>query len=168
MVKQGQTWSNGAKQDHKWDHTGQNQANLGHRGPNAAIQGQIGPNGTKHGPNRPIWVKRVKWNQTGPNGDQWAITSLFGKPFICCSLPHVTYYLPCDLISAKLLNPICHGLLGPDRFRFCLLEKGVLELCWAATIKPRKIERSVFFLLDHNRSLRTVKKFNCMFPTKKK
>ena len=34
--------------------------------------------------------------------------------------------------------------------QFCYLEKGVLELHQAATIKPRKIERSVFFLLDHN------------------
>ena len=30
------------------------------------------------------------------------------------------------------------------------LEKGVLELCRAATIKPRQIERSCFLLLDHN------------------
>ena len=34
--------------------------------------------------------------------------------------------------------------------QFCYLEKGVLELHRAATIKPRKIECSVFFLLDHN------------------
>ena len=67
------------------------------------------------------------------------------------------------------LNPICHGLLGPDRFpaQFRLLEKGVLELCWAATINPRKIDCSGFFLLDHNGSLRKVKKFNGMFPNKK-
>ena len=32
----------------------------------------------------------------------------------------------------------------------CQKNKGVLELCWAAAIKPRKIEGSVFFLLDHN------------------
>ena len=30
------------------------------------------------------------------------------------------------------------------------LEKCALELCRTATIKPRQIERSVFFLLDHN------------------
>ena len=29
-------------------------------------------------------------------------------------------------------------------------EKCVLELCQTAMIKPRQIERSVFFLLDHN------------------
>ena len=34
--------------------------------------------------------------------------------------------------------------------QLCYLEKGVLELHRAATIKPRKIERSGFFLLDHN------------------
>ena len=48
------------------------------------------------------------------------------------------------------------------------LEKGVLERRRAAAIKPRKIERSGFFLLDHNGSLRKVKKFNGTFPTKKK
>ena len=37
-----------------------------------------------------------------------------------------------------------------QKSQFCYLEKGVLELCWAATIKSRKIERSIFFLLDHN------------------
>ena len=47
------------------------------------------------------------------------------------------------------------------------MEKGVLELRRAATMKPRKIERSGFFLLDHNGRLRKVKKFNGMFPTKK-
>ena len=30
------------------------------------------------------------------------------------------------------------------------LEKCALELFWTATIKPRQIERSVFFLLCHN------------------
>ena len=30
------------------------------------------------------------------------------------------------------------------------LEKCALELCRTATIKPRQIEYSVFFLLDHN------------------
>ena len=47
------------------------------------------------------------------------------------------------------------------------MEKGVLELRRAATIKPKKIECSVLFQLDHNGSLRKVKKFNGMFPTKK-
>ena len=37
--------------------------------------------------------------------------------------------------------------------QFCYLEKGVLELRRAAKVKPRKIERSVFFLLDHNDKL---------------
>ena len=36
------------------------------------------------------------------------------------------------------------------KYQFCYLEKGGLELHRAATIKPRKIERSGFFLLDHN------------------
>ena len=35
-----------------------------------------------------------------------------------------------------------------SQFRY--LEKGALELYRAATTKPRQIERSVFFLLDHN------------------
>ena len=52
--------------------------------------------------------------------------------------------------------------------QFRLLEKGVLEHRRAATIKPRKIERSGFFILDHNGSLKKVKKFNGMFPTSKK
>ena len=30
------------------------------------------------------------------------------------------------------------------------LEKCAIKLFWTATIKPRQIERSVFFLLDHN------------------
>ena len=30
------------------------------------------------------------------------------------------------------------------------LDKGVLEFCRAATIKPRRTERSGFILLDHN------------------
>ena len=34
------------------------------------------------------------------------------------------------------------------------MEKGVLGLYRAAMIKPRKIERSVFFLLDHNGAYR--------------
>ena len=34
--------------------------------------------------------------------------------------------------------------------QFHYLEKGALELYRAATTKPRQIERSVFFLLDHN------------------
>ena len=34
--------------------------------------------------------------------------------------------------------------------QFCYLEKGALELCWAAMTKPIPIERSVFFLLAHN------------------
>ena len=37
---------------------------------------------------------------------------------------------------------------------FCYLEKGALELCLAATTKPREIEHSGFFLLDHNRQTR--------------
>ena len=52
--------------------------------------------------------------------------------------------------------------------QFYYLEKGELELSRAATLKPRKIEGSVFFLLDQNGSLRKVKTFNGMFPTKKK
>ena len=52
--------------------------------------------------------------------------------------------------------------------QFRLWKKGVLELSRAARIKPRQIERSGFFLLDTNGSLRKVKKFNGMFPTKKK
>ena len=51
--------------------------------------------------------------------------------------------------------------------QFRYLEKGVLELYRAATIKPRMIERSGFFLLDHNASLRKVEKFNGIFRTKK-
>ena len=35
-----------------------------------------------------------------------------------------------------------------SQFRY--LEKGALELYRAATTKPRQIERSGFFLLDHN------------------
>ena len=35
-----------------------------------------------------------------------------------------------------------------SQFRY--LEKGALELHRAATTKPRQIERSGFFLLDHN------------------
>jgi len=38
--------------------------------------------------------------------------------------------------------------------QICDLEKGVLELCWTATIKPRQIDRSGFFLLDHNGQIR--------------
>ena len=51
--------------------------------------------------------------------------------------------------------------------QFRHLEKGILKLRRAATIKPRKIECSVFFLLDHNGSLGKVKKFDGMFSTKK-
>ena len=32
-----------------------------------------------------------------------------------------------------------------EKSQFRYLEKGVLKLLWATTIKPRKIERSVFF-----------------------
>ena len=32
--------------------------------------------------------------------------------------------------------------------QFCYLKKGVLELCRATTIKPRKIKHSGFFILD--------------------
>ena len=39
-----------------------------------------------------------------------------------------------------------------SQFRY--LENGVLELRRAAKIKPRKIEPSGFFLLDHNRETR--------------
>ena len=58
--------------------------------------------------------------------------------------------------TACPLDPISHGRKFWNVFKNCrkpqfrFLEKGVLELHRAATIKPRKIERSGFFLLDHN------------------
>ena len=41
-----------------------------------------------------------------------------------------------------------------QKSQFRYLKTGVLELRQATTIKPRKIERSGFFLLDHNRQTR--------------
>ena len=38
--------------------------------------------------------------------------------------------------------------------QFCFLEKVGLELCQAATVEPRQIVRSVFFLLDQNSQTR--------------
>ena len=38
-----------------------------------------------------------------------------------------------------------------QKSQFRYLEKGALELHWAAMTKPRQIGRSGFFLLDHNR-----------------
>ena len=37
-----------------------------------------------------------------------------------------------------------------QKSQFHYLKKGLLELCRAATIKPRQIKRSGFLLLDHN------------------
>ena len=36
------------------------------------------------------------------------------------------------------------------KYQLRYLKKGALELYRAATTKPRQIERSVFFLVDHN------------------
>ena len=39
----------------------------------------------------------------------------------------------------------CQLVQNPWKYQFCYLEKGVLKLCLAPTIKPRKIEHSGFF-----------------------
>ena len=52
-----------------------------------------------------------------------------------------------DNIVGKNLSAIVEDR---QKSQFCYLEKGVFELYRAATLQPRKIERSGFFLLDCN------------------
>ena len=89
--------------------------------------------------------------------------------YACRLLKNFTYKI------WERLTLIIPGYFQNNLSQFCYLEKGVLKLCRAAMIKPRKIERSVFFLLDHNGQTQDYRlvwvptevrfRRNCDFPT---
>ena len=55
--------------------------------------------------------------------------------------------LPKDATPSFKTNPLRY-FENRQKSQFSYWEKGVLKICTAATIKPRQIERSGFFLLD--------------------